>query len=1314
MSGGRIFTFYSYKGGSGRTMALANVAWILASNGKRVLTVDWDLEAPGLHRYFAPFLADAEMRETDGLIDLFYRYLMAATSEAPEGASGGDWYKRYASVADYAEPLAWRFPGEGRIDIVGAGRQDCSYSKRVNAFDWGGFYDRFGGAAVITALAESMRADYDYVLIDSRTGVSDTAGICTVQLPDALVVFFTANTQSIRGTVTVAADAFEQRSRSMRVLPVLTRVDPFEMDKLEATRAFARQEFGALLKAQSIRQEDYWPEVETPYIPYYAYEEILATFRDQKGEKHTLLEAAEGLTCWLTDDKMALVPEAEADRARVLAQFKRAVPEVDSSRKIPRNAILICHSREDRKWLDELLVILNPHLNDGSVDVLCDADIAPGQEWERELTHRLSRARAVVFLVSPEFLASEFVWRSAVLDHVAQAQSGGLSVLWIPVSYSLYEHTRIARFQALHDPARPLTMLGTASRNQALVAISRRIVASIDPSSAPSLQSVGETRDRPDAREPIVSIGHLPAAGELLLGRERELDRMDAAWENPHEHVLSIVGRGGEGKSSLVVHWLNRMAAVGWRGAERVFGWSFYSQGTAAKSASADEFMEHALRFFGETETTHASAHERGERLAMLIGSRKNLLLLDGLEPLQFPPGPLEGRLKDPALQSMIVALCAQNRGLCVITSRIALPELEAARTNVAPQIMLAPLSDRCGAELLSELGVKGSLEEREAVAQRLQGHALSILLIGSYLDEVWRGDVKRDREVVLLDQDRESGGVASRILESLEAWLSGKTLASTDLSSIQRGESEKVGQRMLGVLRLLGLFNRPVEIELFDALREQAPIVGLTDVLVGISKADWNRTLSRLRKLRIVSGIDVLDVHPLVREYFARETQEKFSEGALEAHNRLFQHLIGPPEYPDDLVSMKPLRDAIEHGCKAGRYEEALDVYRRRIQREPKAYASRALGAIGSTLAALSSFFVEPWRRVVPELSETDRAYLLCEAAALLRAMGRTEETEEALEASAQVFRSAESWMSLSATLRDLSEIALLQGNVSVAARRVAESLEFAANTVSEKAKSCATFGDILHAAGLREGASRAFEEVHSLCGVSNQQPLPLDLAEYRFCELLLSDWEQPANYLIESARRRAEDALHEATKEHGLVAMALHELTVARTWLLQRTEDGQLAAPHRAQQYVEKSLARLRQAETLEWLPAALLCRAAMWRTISPENCLSPAETDLREAEQVAQRGTMLRWQIEIALERTRLYAVARPDQFREQLAEVRRLVKTTERPYTPHVSEAKEWEPPQFMRDLHNGDVVRYERALRAADEIETLFERGSSQG
>lgn len=72
---GRIVTFYSYKGGTGRTMALVNVGWILASNGLRVLLVDWDLEAPGLHRYLRPLFVDSELRHSNGLMNMVTSYV---------------------------------------------------------------------------------------------------------------------------------------------------------------------------------------------------------------------------------------------------------------------------------------------------------------------------------------------------------------------------------------------------------------------------------------------------------------------------------------------------------------------------------------------------------------------------------------------------------------------------------------------------------------------------------------------------------------------------------------------------------------------------------------------------------------------------------------------------------------------------------------------------------------------------------------------------------------------------------------------------------------------------------------------------------------------------------------------------------------------------------------------------------------------------------------------------------------------------------------------------------------------------------------
>src|SRR5262245_8262241 len=90
---GRIINFYSYKGGTGRSMTLANVAWILASNGKQVLTIDWDLEAPGLHRYFMPFLVDKELKVSEGLMDMIDEFRLATIT--PKEDSDDNWHESY-------------------------------------------------------------------------------------------------------------------------------------------------------------------------------------------------------------------------------------------------------------------------------------------------------------------------------------------------------------------------------------------------------------------------------------------------------------------------------------------------------------------------------------------------------------------------------------------------------------------------------------------------------------------------------------------------------------------------------------------------------------------------------------------------------------------------------------------------------------------------------------------------------------------------------------------------------------------------------------------------------------------------------------------------------------------------------------------------------------------------------------------------------------------------------------------------------------------------------------------------------------------
>jgi len=203
-------------------------------------------------------------------------------------------------------------------------------------------------------------------------------------------------------------------------------------------------------------------------------------------------------------------------------------------------------------------------------------------------------------------------------------------------------------------------------------------------------------------------VARLPITASQVFGREEDVAFLDAAWENPQVNVVSIVAWAGVGKSTLVNHWLRRMATEQYRSAELIFGWSFYRQGSSGALRPQRNFLTAALNWFGDPDPRIGTAWQKGERLAKLIAGRRTLLVLDGLEPLQTPPGPQEGRLRDPSLQALLRELAAFNTGLCLTTTRT--PSL-ILRIMRAPQLLrrdLEQLSSDAGAKLLERWALKG------------------------------------------------------------------------------------------------------------------------------------------------------------------------------------------------------------------------------------------------------------------------------------------------------------------------------------------------------------------------------------------------------------------------------------------------------------------------------------------------------------------------------------------------------------------------------------------------------------------------------
>lgn len=376
---GQIVTFYSFKGGTGRTMALANVAWILAANGKRVLIADWDLESPGLHRFFQPFM-DARTSDRPGIVDLVRRYAWAmadaeidpealhrakSSKEAALPAINAKIDEHIGRLDGYVIPLSWQFPADGALHFLSPGKQNNGdYQATLSSLNWDNFYENLYGDRFMTVLRTFLKSRYDYVLIDSRTGHGDVADICTVHLPDIVIDCFTLTNQGIDGAALIAGEIPDHSDRDITILPIPMRIDHAQKEKVDAGLKYAALKFEGLPAAMSEEERrEYWDRVEVPYRPLYAYEETLATFFDRPGSQNGLLPYYERIAGLITGGEItSLPPREEWLRLRTRLLFSR-------TQSPNLGEVVLDFSPEDQLWAEWVAgVLANAEVNAHWVD----------------------------------------------------------------------------------------------------------------------------------------------------------------------------------------------------------------------------------------------------------------------------------------------------------------------------------------------------------------------------------------------------------------------------------------------------------------------------------------------------------------------------------------------------------------------------------------------------------------------------------------------------------------------------------------------------------------------------------------------------------------------------------------------------------------------------------------------------------------------------------------------------------------------------------------------------------------------------------
>ena len=229
---GEVTTFYSFESGTARSVALSNMAVLLAGRQNAtvpVLMIDWDTESPGLHHFFD------QREEKLGLLEYFqacrdHLRLLAGTSGADDDALARhvlesiDW-ELYVERVDQSRPLY----------LMRAGRFDETYGERANGMDWDGLFAAC--PALFRAFGDFMSRKFRHVLIDARSGRSAAVSICTALLPRKLVGLFTPNQRSLEGLAGVVNRAIDYRcsheeaQRPLMVYPLPALVDSADCER---------------------------------------------------------------------------------------------------------------------------------------------------------------------------------------------------------------------------------------------------------------------------------------------------------------------------------------------------------------------------------------------------------------------------------------------------------------------------------------------------------------------------------------------------------------------------------------------------------------------------------------------------------------------------------------------------------------------------------------------------------------------------------------------------------------------------------------------------------------------------------------------------------------------------------------------------------------------------------------------------------------------------------------------------------------------------------------------------------------------------
>lgn len=516
------------------------------------------------------------------------------------------------------------------------------------------------------------------------------------------------------------------------------------------------------------------------------------------------------------------------------------------------------------------------------------------------------------------------------------------------------------------------------------------------------------------------------------VGRDHLFQNLSDDLINSAKKVISLVGFGGEGKSSLARRWLAKVNVDG------VFWWSFY------KRSDVEEFFEVAFRYVSGEK--HKAKENRAEKLAAYLYARNYLFVLDGLEVVQRNNFDHYGDITNSELQRFLeYFLSPAHSSHCLITTRI---PLRFGHYLSFAQYDVEQLSTDEGITLLQKLGVDDDQQKLRIVVKQWEGHALALTLIGTYLRICYKGRVG---ELDIHIEDIPKHTADQRRTEQVSQIL---------------GRYDK---------RLL---DEPTQIFLliFSAFRLSVPLVAISSVfraskIPGLDLSPntlddfaFTSLIKQLKAYRIIredQNEKDYTIHPLMRDHYVKRLNEEHIEQVSAVHGLIKNYYLSQLPHVFDAITITnliPLIEAIYHTCQARMYDDGFDIYNKQLIVKESTITNKSdrlerpfydilinwLGAHDTAYELLLNFFPKRDNSNEPQVQEVNRPTILKDIARCHMYQSRLKESEPFYLRAIDGYMVLASWGQVSNVYRDLSMLHVYSGELDDALNTAEIALSF------------------------------------------------------------------------------------------------------------------------------------------------------------------------------------------------------------------------------------------------------------------------------